>query len=178
MPRRALKSLSEARRLDPTLPIDILPCSATPSDGESRGPDRFFFLDRRMQSAPPPPTTATATATATIGQMTSIGQIKKQKDYYQTLGLEGDCAVEGGLQEALFAEEAFKAVSKASATRRAGKGYDLSGTRPTARHRNYLCLNVFLRCLGISSWRSMSCEVLSIQNFYMLRQAKKPPLSS
>ncbi|XP_074562734.1 chaperone protein dnaJ 49-like [Curcuma longa] len=179
---RALKFLSKARRLDPTLPIEgLLSDAEAPVDGESEGPDDS---DASSNAAPqrdrPPSGGASSRAGASAAsskakncsdgsgsareyteeQVTVIRQIKKQKDYYQILGLERDCTVEDikksyrklslkvhpDKNQAPGAEEAFKAVSKAFqclSNEESRKRYDISGsdepalTRPAAHRRSH-----------------------------------------
>ncbi|WOK97985.1 hypothetical protein Cni_G06693 [Canna indica] len=176
---RALKFLSKARRLDPTLPIDSLLSAAEAADGESGGPDDSAASS---DAVPQPDKSSRGSAAAvsssssskarvssndsgsskeyTEEQVTIVRQIKKQKDYYQILGLEKGCTVEEvrkayrklslkvhpDKNNAPGAEEAFKAVSKAFqclSDEESKKRYDLHGsdepalTRPAARHANH-----------------------------------------
>lgn len=179
---RALKFLSKARRLDPTLPIDDLISAVAAADGESGGPDdSAASADASQPDGPSDGASSRAAAAAssssrskarvssdgsvssrdyTEEQVTVVRQIKKQKDYYQILGLEKGCTVEEvrkayrklslkvhpDKNNAPGAEEAFKAVSKAFqclSDEESRKRYDLVGsdeitvTRPAARHRNH-----------------------------------------
>lgn len=112
---RALKFLTKARRLDPTLPIDnLLSASAggesddlpvpesagstkDPSATQSKPSDQPSIRQRNPSigsaaSSSSSPTAASATYTEE--QITIVKQIKKKKDYYEILGLEKTCSVE------------------------------------------------------------------------------------
>jgi DnaJ homolog subfamily B member 12 len=115
---RALKFLTKARRLDPSLPIDDLISSAsstqegssssTPQDegpttdaaaaSSSSSPASFSSTTVRHRQ---PDSSTKASANGTSGgsytkeQVEIVREIKmKQKDYYQMLGLEKSCTVE------------------------------------------------------------------------------------
>ncbi|KAH7546409.1 chaperone protein dnaJ 49 [Ziziphus jujuba] len=139
---RALKFISKARRLDPTLPIDDLLSeiqkesngkSAQDADGSPNGPssgsspskpsDQPSLRHRTSSTGP----SSSSAATFTEEQISIVREIKKKKDYYEILGLEKSCSVEEvrkayrklslkvhpDKNKAPGAEEAFKAVSKA-----------------------------------------------------------------
>ncbi|CAD6238304.1 unnamed protein product [Miscanthus lutarioriparius] len=116
---RAIKFLSKAKRLDPSLPIDdLLTSLLNPQDDSSAS-------SSSSQPPPPPPETAAAGASEadeadglrerkhkgkkreeeeeatpaareyTAEQLEVVRQVKKHtRDYYQILGLEKDCSVE------------------------------------------------------------------------------------
>ncbi|EXB53736.1 Chaperone protein dnaJ 49 [Morus notabilis] len=140
---RALKFITKAQRLDPTLPIDDLlsaiekdsvdgapkdtdlSSNGHPSDSPSSKPSDQPSLRHRV-----PTTGASSSSVAaayTEEQIAIVRQIKKKKDYYEILGLEKSCIVEDvrkayrklslkvhpDKNKAPGAEEAFKAVSKA-----------------------------------------------------------------
>ncbi|KAL4323263.1 hypothetical protein GQ457_11G017650 [Hibiscus cannabinus] len=108
---RALKFLSKARRLDPSLPIDNL-CSAAaegksddrsapepPPDSPQSKPSDKPSIRRRnppagsaASSSSSPP--ADAAGTFTEEQVVIVKQIRKKKDYYEILGLEKSCSVD------------------------------------------------------------------------------------
>ncbi|KAK8637784.1 hypothetical protein V6N13_136244 [Hibiscus sabdariffa] len=108
---RALKFLSKARRLDPSLPIDNL-CSAAaegksddrstpepPPDSSNSKPSDKPSIRRRnppagsaASSSSSPP--ADAAGTFTEEQVVIVKQIRKKKDYYEILGLEKTCSVD------------------------------------------------------------------------------------
>ncbi|XP_072954597.1 chaperone protein dnaJ 49-like [Typha angustifolia] len=170
---RALKFFSKARRLDPTLPIDDLLSTAS-TDGESQNPsspDDCAAPSDGPQPEMPAEGSSFASAASTAKARTSprsyteeqasiVRQIKKQKDYYQILGLEKGCTVEDvrkayrklslkvhpDKNQAPGAEESFKAVSKAFqclSDDESRKRYDLVGTdepsygRAPTRHRSH-----------------------------------------
>lgn len=164
---RALKFLNKARRLDPSLPVDDLLSSAedsshtpNPRNGESSSASPVSpTLRARVSSKGPSKESATAKE-YTEEQVTIVNQIKKQKDYYQILGLERSCTVEDvrkayrklslkvhpDKNTAPGAEEAFKAVSKAFqclSNEETKKRYDLVGSeepnysRAPARHHSH-----------------------------------------
>ncbi|KAG1330088.1 chaperone protein dnaJ 49 [Cocos nucifera] len=139
---RALKFLTKARRLDPSLPIDDLLSAAV--DGESpdaappdgaAAPGNPGEEPEGSASASSSSAARTAAKTSSEGssrayteeQITIVRQIKMKKDYYQILGLERGSAVEDvrkayrklslkvhpDKNKAPGAEEAFKLVSKA-----------------------------------------------------------------
>ncbi|XP_078432363.1 dnaJ heat shock amino-terminal domain protein (DUF1977) [Wolffia australiana] len=142
---RALKFLSKAGRLDPSLPIDDLLSKIrltdsddhpTASDSSSHGGGRVNGVGRSdlgtaSSSAPRPRANASSSEPSSREyseeQVSIIRQIKRQKDYYEMLGVERNCTVEDvrkayrklslkvhpDKNKAPGAEEAFKAVSKA-----------------------------------------------------------------
>lgn len=170
---RALKFLNKARRLDPSLPIDGLVSSAEDSSHNSANEPESPAVDASSSSYSPSPSSSTTRARVsskgsskeslkdyTEEQLTIVHQIKKQKDYYQILGLERSCTVEDvrkayrklslkvhpDKNKAPGAEEAFKAVSKAFqclSNEETKKRYDLVGseepnyTRAPARHHSH-----------------------------------------
>ncbi|CAL0320076.1 unnamed protein product [Lupinus luteus] len=142
-PSRALKFLSKARRLDPTLPVDDLLSAiqkdegdqpAAAASGEPSEPSsplkpsgqpsiRRRGLARGSSSA----SSSSVAATYTDEQISVIREIRRKKNYYEILGLEKSCTVDDARKayrklslkvhpdknKAPGAEEAFKSVSKA-----------------------------------------------------------------
>lgn len=134
---RALKFLSKARRLDPSLPLDDLISQATSDSAQPMEPKPSHSGPRRRvppsgsspasQPAASSSSSAPAPPTYTEEQVTIVREIKRKKDYYEILGLEKSCSVEDvrkayrklslkvhpDKNQAPGAEEAFKLVSKA-----------------------------------------------------------------
>ncbi|KAG1335559.1 chaperone protein dnaJ 49-like [Cocos nucifera] len=165
---RALKFLTKARRLDPSLPIDDLLSTAADGGSHDSSPSDGPGNPREEPERPTPDSaSASSFATArsaafsssegssrayTEEQITVVRQIKKQRDYYQILGLERNCTVEDvrkayrklslkvhpDKNRAPGAEEAFKAVSKAFqclSNEEGRKRYDLVGSEEPAFDR-------------------------------------------
>ncbi|XP_010452481.1 PREDICTED: chaperone protein dnaJ 49-like [Camelina sativa] len=139
---RALKFLEKARRLDPSLPIDVLvsdlnkqseePAAAEEDDSpgsaanESSKPpsDRPSLRQRGSSSSS---TAGSSSSSFTEEQRAIVREIKSKKDYYEILGLGNTCSVEDlrksyrklslkvhpDKNKAPGSEEAFKSVSKA-----------------------------------------------------------------
>ncbi|KAF8400662.1 hypothetical protein HHK36_013962 [Tetracentron sinense] len=155
---RALKFITKARRLDPTLPVnDLLSTlegeSGDPPASDSAAQSGGLFSKpsaARVQSS------GSSSRAYTEEHISIVRQIKKQKDYYEILGLERTCSVEDvrkgyrklslkvhpDKNKAPGSEEAFKAVSKAFqclSDEESRKRYDLVGSeepvydRPAAR---------------------------------------------
>uniref|UniRef100_A0A1D1XTJ7 Chaperone protein dnaJ 49 n=2 Tax=Anthurium amnicola TaxID=1678845 RepID=A0A1D1XTJ7_9ARAE len=172
-PARALRFLSKARRLDPTLPVDDLLskingvgsddhpiASDSGSHAGGRYPDGTGRSDigssTSSSSAAAPKARDSPDGSSreyTEEQVSVIRQIKKQKDYYQILGLERNCTVEDvrkayrklslkvhpDKNKAPGAEDAFKAVSKAFqclGNEESRKLYDISETEEPTYSRN------------------------------------------
>ncbi|KAE8678781.1 Heat shock protein DnaJ isoform 2 [Hibiscus syriacus] len=140
---RALKFLSKARRLDPSLPVDNFLSAAAeaksddrstpeppPDSSQSKPSDKPSIRRRNHPSGSAASSSSSPTAAAgtyTEEQIMIVKQIKKKKDYYEILGLEKTCSVDDirkayrklslkvhpDKNQAAGAEEAFKAVSKA-----------------------------------------------------------------
>ncbi|XP_059431898.1 chaperone protein dnaJ 49-like [Corylus avellana] len=114
---RALKFITKARRLDPTLPVDDLlsaienesngptdrpaPDSNGPAKGTSASPPSSKPSDQpslRHRVPPAGPSSSSASSSASTAfteeQIAVVRQIKKKKDYYEILGLERTCTVE------------------------------------------------------------------------------------
>lgn len=120
---RAVKFLSKAKRLDPSLPIDHLLNPLLNKDDPSSSPASSSSSSAPQPPPPPPSRAAAAEATGTDGlrerkqkgkkegelnggdtsgvrtytveQLEAVHQIKKNtRDYYKILGLEKDCTVE------------------------------------------------------------------------------------
>lgn len=183
---RAIKFLAKARRLDPSLPIDdLLSNASSTQEGSSSSPPQAeapateATATTSSSSSPASSSTTTvrhrqpdASTRASVNGTGGVGYTeeqveivreikKKQKDYYQMLGLEKSCTVEDvrkayrklslkvhpDKNKAPGAEEAFKAVSKAFqclSNEENRKRYDLVGSdepvthrRATTRHRGY-----------------------------------------
>lgn len=153
---RALKFLTKARRLDPSLPVDdlILSLESEP-DANSNGPSEQPNSKPSDQSSVRQrvPATGRSSSSSTSGgvasyteeQMAIVRQVKRTKDYYEVLGLEKSCSVEDvrkayrklslkvhpDKNKAPGAEEAFKTVSKAFqclSNEENRKKYDLTGS--------------------------------------------------
>uniref|UniRef100_A0A1D1YEL7 Chaperone protein dnaJ 49 n=1 Tax=Anthurium amnicola TaxID=1678845 RepID=A0A1D1YEL7_9ARAE len=169
---RALKFLSKARRLDPSLPVDDLlskidgaesanhPAASDSSGRPADEPGRPGVGSSSSSSSATSKARVSANGSSmeyTEEQITVVRQIKKEKDYYQILGLERNCTVEDvkkayrklslkvhpDKNKAPGSEEAFKAVSKAFqclSNEESRKRYDLVGSEepvprvPPARH--------------------------------------------
>ncbi|XP_044472261.1 chaperone protein dnaJ 49-like [Mangifera indica] len=150
---RALKFLTKARRLDPSLPVDDLIASIeSNSNSNPEGPSvRATTAKLADQQSVRHRATATASSSSTSAaayteeQITIVRQIKKKKDYYDILGVEKSCSVEDvrkayrklslkvhpDKNQAPGAEEAFKLVSKAFqclSNEENRKKYDLLGS--------------------------------------------------
>ncbi|KAJ6847791.1 chaperone protein dnaJ 49-like [Iris pallida] len=169
---RAIKFLTKARRLDPSLPIDDLLSTA-----EESNPNTSQYssvptetMDSASSSSSPSTTRVRASKSSsrdyTEEQLTIVQQIKTQKDYYQILGVEKTCSVEDvrkayrklslkvhpDKNKAPGAEEAFKAVSKAFqclSDEENRKRYDIVGSeepsygRAPARRHSHQGFNGF-----------------------------------
>lgn len=153
---RALKFMTKARRLDPTLPVDDL-LSAIEKDtadqpdvaaaggpsvtSPSKPSDKPSIRRRGSSSAG----STTSSSSYTEEQITIVREIRRKKNYYEILGLDNKtCTVEDvrkayrklslkvhpDKNKAPGAEEAFKAVSKAFqclSNEESRKKYDLLG---------------------------------------------------
>lgn len=156
-PTRALKFVTKARRLDPTLPVDDLlsaiekdagdqpaaAASAEPSEPSSPSkPSDQPSIRRRVPV--PGSSSSSSSATYTEEQIAVVREIRRKRNFYEILGLEKSCTVEDvrkayrklslkvhpDKNKAPGAEEAFKAVSKAFqclSNEESKKKYDLSG---------------------------------------------------
>lgn len=112
---RALKFITKARRLDPTLPADDLLSAienesngpadrpAQDSNGPAKGPSEpppsskrpdQPSVRHRVPPAGPSSASSSASASYTEEQIAVVRQIKKKKDLYEILGLERTCTVE------------------------------------------------------------------------------------
>ncbi|XP_065849828.1 chaperone protein dnaJ 49-like [Euphorbia lathyris] len=154
---RALKFITKARRLDPSLPVDDLlsdiekDVASDQSAPTTNGPpspttDEPKVRQRvRSNGSTSSPAASSSSASYTEEQITIVRQIKKKKDFYDILGLEKSCSVEDvrkayrklslkvhpDKNKAPGAEEAFKAVSKAFQclnNEESRKKYDLTGS--------------------------------------------------
>ncbi|CAJ1975457.1 unnamed protein product [Sphenostylis stenocarpa] len=139
---RALKFVTKASRLDPTLPVDDLLSKIEADTGDqppaaeaaepTKSPDQPSIRRRATTSAGPAGSSSSSSAssssaTYTEEQVSIIREIKRKKNFYEILGLEKSCTVEDvrksyrklslkvhpDKNKAPGAEEAFKAVSKA-----------------------------------------------------------------
>ncbi|KAG6769994.1 hypothetical protein POTOM_025661 [Populus tomentosa] len=145
---RALKFITKARRLDPTLAVDDLLSAA-----EKDEPNKTAAANINNGS-----TTATASTESKVRQRGSsssssyteeqiliVREIRKKKNYYEILGLEKSCSVEDvrkayrklslkvhpDKNKSPGAEDAFKAVSKAFqclSNEESRSKYDVTGT--------------------------------------------------
>ncbi|KAL2340388.1 hypothetical protein Fmac_008328 [Flemingia macrophylla] len=152
---RALKFVTKARRLDPTLPVDDLlsaigadagdPPPAAVSAEPTNPPDQPF-IRRRAGVAAPSSSAGSSSSSATYSeeQISIIREIKRKRNFYEILGLEKSCTVEDvrksyrklslkvhpDKNKAPGAEEAFKAVSKAFqclSNEESRRKYDIAG---------------------------------------------------
>ncbi|KAL1372994.1 hypothetical protein HN51_003026 [Arachis hypogaea] len=113
---RALKFLTKARRLDPTLPVDdLLSATEGTAAAESNPNSRFetpaptpevrssasspksFSNDqpsirRRVSAAEP--SSSSSSVSYTEEQVTVVREIRRKKNYYEILGLEKSCTVD------------------------------------------------------------------------------------
>ncbi|PPS14754.1 hypothetical protein GOBAR_AA05812 [Gossypium barbadense] len=138
---RALKFLTKARRLDPSLPIENLLSAA------EGGKSDDLPASEPVGSAKDPSGSSPSKPSdqPSIQQIVIVKQIRKKKDYYEILGLEKSCSVDDirkayrklslkvhpDKNKAPGAEEAFKAVSKAFqclSNEESRKKYDLVGS--------------------------------------------------
>ncbi|KAF5186792.1 Chaperone protein dnaj [Thalictrum thalictroides] len=168
---RALKFISKARRLDPNLEVDDLlgslngesSSNPTASDSSSVQNDGDEASSKKKEPIGIPSlrkraplngssSSSTAPKEYTQEQISIVRQIKKQKDYYEILGVEKESSVEDvrkayrklslkvhpDKNSAPGAEEAFKAVSKAFqclSNEESRKKYDVSGTEEIVYER-------------------------------------------
>ncbi|XP_043726002.1 chaperone protein dnaJ 49-like [Telopea speciosissima] len=140
---RAMKFISKARRLDPTLPVDDFlsklegesgdppapnspPPNGVPQD-EANSSSKFSVNSSVRHRVPSYGSSSISPKSYTEEQISIVREIKKKKDYYRILGLEKECSVEDvrkayrklslkvhpDKNKAPGAEEAFKVVSKA-----------------------------------------------------------------
>ncbi|KAE8714189.1 Heat shock protein DnaJ isoform 2 [Hibiscus syriacus] len=113
---RALKFLSKARRLDPTLPVDNLISQAVERESNDQpAPESSSATQDHSGTSPSKPSdqpsirhrsrsngsaASSSSSTAAVAdsyteeQIAIVKQIKKKKDYYEILGLEKTCSVE------------------------------------------------------------------------------------
>lgn len=138
---RALKFVTKARRLDPTLPVDDLlstievdagdQAPAAEAEGPTKPTDQPSIRRRATGAAATvsagPSSASSSSASYTEEQVSIIREIKRKKNFYEILGLEKTCTIEDvrksyrklslkvhpDKNKAHGAEEAFKAVSKA-----------------------------------------------------------------
>ncbi|KAL7598761.1 hypothetical protein Lser_V15G24015 [Lactuca serriola] len=132
---RALKFISKARRLDPSLPVDDLLSNLepdnladeSPSGSPSSKPSENSTGDSSGVRRRAPATGSSSPGSYTDEQITIVSEIKTKKDYYEILGLEKSCSVDDirkayrklslkvhpDKNKAPGSEEAFKKVSKA-----------------------------------------------------------------
>ncbi|KAI3754296.1 hypothetical protein L1987_54078 [Smallanthus sonchifolius] len=140
---RALKFITKAKRLDPSLPVDDLLSTLdgandspnSPDSGAGAGAGDSSNVRRRVQQ----------TGSGTEEQITIVSEIRRKTDYYDILGLEKTCSVEDvrkayrklslkvhpDKNKASGSEEAFKKVSKAFqclSVEENRKQYDLVGS--------------------------------------------------
>lgn len=153
---RAIKFLSKARRLDPSLPVGdvIASIESEPNTNNQNGPsaepnskpsDQSTIRHRGPSTGASSSASSSSSAAYTEEQITIVRQIKKKKDYYEILGVEKSCTVEDvrkayrklslkvhpDKNKAPGSEEAFKAVSKAFqclSNNESRKKYDIVGS--------------------------------------------------
>ncbi|KAF7806373.1 chaperone protein dnaJ 49-like [Senna tora] len=154
---RALKFVTKARRLDPTLPVDDLlsaieketddqPAAAPTANGQSgSSPSKPSDKPSIRHRGSPTLSSSSSSATYTEEQITIVREIRRKKNYYEILGLDkSNCTVEDvrkayrklslkvhpDKNKAPGAEEAFKSVSKAFqclSNEESRRKYDLVG---------------------------------------------------
>ncbi|KAI9125691.1 hypothetical protein K1719_003109 [Acacia pycnantha] len=153
---RALKFVTKARRLDPTLPVDDLLAAIEKDAGDqpptaaANGPSVTSSskasdqpsLRQRVSTAGS--SSSASSASYTEEQITIVREIRRKKNFYEILGLEKSCTVDDvrkayrklslkvhpDKNKAPGSEEAFKAVSKAFqclSNEDSRKKYDLVG---------------------------------------------------
>ncbi|KAI4344117.1 hypothetical protein L6164_011385 [Bauhinia variegata] len=152
---RALKFVTKARRLDPSLQVDDLLSAIEKDTGDqpaaaangssvasSAKPSDQPSLRQRVSSTGS--SSSSSSASYTDEQITIVREIRRKNNYYELLGLEKSCTVEDvrkayrklslkvhpDKNKAPGAEEAFKAVSKAFqclSNEESRKKYDLVG---------------------------------------------------
>ncbi|KAK4786121.1 hypothetical protein SAY86_002810 [Trapa natans] len=153
-PARALRFITKARRLDPSLPVDDLLSKIDQKSGAKPRADSIGAVPspvdqpsirKRAQSNDPSSTSPSLAGAYTEEQVTIVRDIKRKKDYYEILGLEKNCSeddvkkayrklslkVHPDKNKAPGAEEAFKIVSRAFqclSNEESRKKYDLTGT--------------------------------------------------
>ncbi|KVH93787.1 chaperone protein dnaJ 49-like [Cynara cardunculus var. scolymus] len=133
---RALKFISKAHRLDPSLPVDDLLSklegdntgNESPSASSSSKPSETGAGDSSgIRHRVPATGSSSGSGVYTEEQVTIVREIRRKKDYYEILGLEKACSVEDvrksyrklslrvhpDKNKAPGSEEAFKKVSKA-----------------------------------------------------------------
>lgn len=155
---RAIKFITKARRLDPTLSVDDLlseiekdlpsdQTAASTNNGPTSTTENESKVRQRVRSNGPTSSAAASSfsSTYTEEQIMIVRTIKKKKDFYDILGLEKTCSIEDvrkayrklslkvhpDKNKAPGAEEAFKAVSKAFqclSNEESRKKYDLTGS--------------------------------------------------
>lgn len=152
---RALKFITKARRLDPSLSVDDLLTNLEAHQSGDKSPKESNSgssqtADCNDSNSGPrrrvPVTGSSSSSTAyTEEQVTIVREIKRKKDYYEILGVERSCNVEDirkayrklslkvhpDKNKAPGAEEAFKLVSKSFqclSDEESRKRYDLVGS--------------------------------------------------
>ncbi|KAK1437505.1 hypothetical protein QVD17_03296 [Tagetes erecta] len=164
---RALKFITKAQRLDPSLPVDDLlsvlqrandsPKSPDPNSGAGDRDCSSVRHRAKSTSSGSNSGPVSGSGSYTEEQMTIVSKIKRKKDYYDILGLEKTCSVEDvrkayrklslkvhpDKNKAPGSEDAFKKVSKAFqclSVEESRKQYDVIGSdEPVteARHRGH-----------------------------------------
>ncbi|KAE9609711.1 hypothetical protein Lal_00006172 [Lupinus albus] len=154
---RALKFLTKARHLDPTLPLDDLLSTlendnstfqtASPTPNTRSGASSPRHSDQtsiRRRGSKIESDSSSSSVSYTEEQVAFVREIRRKKNYYEILGLEKSCTVDDvrkayrklslkvhpDKNKAPGAEEAFKAVSKAFqclSDEESRKKYGLSG---------------------------------------------------
>ncbi|KAI4335746.1 hypothetical protein L6164_014358 [Bauhinia variegata] len=152
---RALKFVTKARRLDPSLPVDDLLSAIEKDTGDQAAAGTNGSSDASLAKPSGQPSlrqrvsstgssSSSSSASFTEEQIATVREIRRKKNYYEILGLEKSCTVEDvrkayrklslkvhpDKNKAPGAEEAFKAVSKAFqclSNEESRKKYDLVG---------------------------------------------------
>lgn len=151
---RAMKFITKARKLDPSLSVDELLSDLNASQPENKDPNQpapensFAPLGsgpRRRAPSSTSSSSSSSTAAYTEEQVAVVREIKRKKDFYEILGVEKTCGSEDvrkayrklslkvhpDKNSAPGAEEAFKKVSKAFqclSNEESRKKYDVVGS--------------------------------------------------
>ncbi|KAL8209385.1 hypothetical protein R6Q57_006117 [Mikania cordata] len=164
---RALKFITKAQRLDPSLPVDDLLSTLEGTNESSKSPESSAGAGDgsgvRRRGEPSGSGlglgSGSGLGSITQEQITIVREIRRKKDYYDVLGLQKSCSVEDvrkayrklslkvhpDKNKAPGSEEAFKKVSKAFqclSDEENRKQYDLVGSdepvyQRQARHRTH-----------------------------------------
>ncbi|KAI3692512.1 hypothetical protein L6452_32329 [Arctium lappa] len=93
---RALKFISKAQRLDPSLPVDDLLSTllGNPVNDSSKSSETGDDSGVRRRVPATGSSTRSGSGTYTEEQITIVAEIKRKKDFYEILDLEKTCSVE------------------------------------------------------------------------------------